>query len=155
MRRSKKEITDRVAIEDLLRQSHVGRLGTNGADGYPRIKPLNFVYSDGKIYFHSAFEGEKIDDIMRDSRVCFEIDLPVAFVEGKGNPCAAAYRYQSVVIRGKASLVPGEGERRVALVNLMEKYQPAGGYGDFLQDKLAITAVIRIDIEEISGKEDL
>ena len=37
----------------------------------------------------------------------------------------------------------------------MEKYQPEGGYGGFLPEKLAITAVVRIDIEEISGKEDI
>ena len=37
----------------------------------------------------------------------------------------------------------------------MRKYQPEGGYGDFLEEKLNITGVVRIDIEEMVGKEDL
>ena len=38
---------------------------------------------------------------------------------------------------------------------LMEKYQPEGGYGNFLEEKLEITGVVRIAIEEMTGKEDL
>jgi hypothetical protein len=37
----------------------------------------------------------------------------------------------------------------------MRKYQPEGGYGDFLEEKLNITGVVRIEIEEMAGKEDL
>jgi uncharacterized protein len=155
MRRSKKEITDQRVINNLLLSSHVGRLGTRGKDGYPRIKPLNFVYSQGSIYFHSAFEGEKIADITRDSRVCFEIDHPIAFVEAGEDPCKAEYLYQSIIIRGRASLVQDKTERETALLRLMEKYQPRGGYGKFLEEKLAVTAVIRVDIAELTGKEDL
>jgi uncharacterized protein len=43
----------------------------------------------------------------------------------------------------------------MAMKALMEKYQPEGGYGDFPKEKLAITAVIRIDIEAMTGKEDV
>lgn len=54
MRAAKKEIKDPAVITDLLNRCHAGRLGTIGADGSPMIKPLNFVYLDGDIYFHSA-----------------------------------------------------------------------------------------------------
>jgi hypothetical protein len=37
----------------------------------------------------------------------------------------------------------------------MEKYQPEGGYGPFPEDKIALTAVVRIAIDHITGKEDL
>jgi len=156
MRQHKKEIIDKNVIDNLLRSATVGRLGTTGMDGYPRIKPLNFVYTDHVIYFHSAMEGEKIDDILRDGRVCFEVDLPIAYVKGtQDDPCKASYLYQSVIICGKAALVHDEIERRKALSELMRKYQPAGKYGAFLEAKLAITAVVRIDIETMTGKEDL
>jgi nitroimidazol reductase NimA-like FMN-containing flavoprotein (pyridoxamine 5'-phosphate oxidase superfamily) len=46
-------------------------------------------------------------------------------------------------------------EKRLALRALMEKYQPEGGYGDIPAEKLAITVVIRIDIEAMTGKEDI
>ena len=156
MRQRKKEIKDKSVIDNLLRCATVGRLGTAGKDGYPRIKPLNFVHIDRAIYFHSAREGEKIDDILRDNRVCFEVDLPISYVKGRqDDPCKASYLYQSVIIYGKAALVGAEPERRKALSALMRKYQPGGGYGEFLEAKLAITAVVRIDIETMTGKEDL
>ncbi len=38
----------------------------------------------------------------------------------------------------------------------MERYQPGGGYGsEFPEEKLQITGIVRIDIEEIVGKEDI
>lgn len=156
MRRHEKEITDRNIIENLLRNAAVGRLGTTGRDGYPHIKPLNYLYVERAIYFHSAKEGEKIDDIGRDSRVCFEVDQPIAYVKGEqDDPCRAAYLYQSVAITGRAVIVQDEPEKRKALSELMRKYQPGGGYGEFPEAKLAMTAVVRIDIETMTGKENL
>lgn len=156
MRVAKKEIKDRSIVEELLAKCPVGRMATIGEDGWPMVKPLNFVYRDGKIYFHSAREGEKIDHINRDSRVCFEVDLPIGYVRGApGDPCRAEYLYQSVICRGRARLVSDDGERRAALAALMKKYQPEGGYGDFLEEKLAITAVVRIIVETMTGKQDL
>ncbi len=155
MRRKKKEIGCSKIIDDLLASCPVGRLGTNGKDGYPRIKPLNFVYLNGKIYFHSAKEGEKIDDIVRDSRVAFEIDEPIGYVKSNNNPCSAKYLYRSLMMRGKAAIVTDDKESLLALRSLMEKYQPEGGYRDFLPEKLNVTAVVRIDIEEVTGKEDV
>ena len=155
MRQAKKEIKNREVIIGLLNTCHVGRLGTVGRDGYPMVKPLNFAYSDGKIYFHSAREGEKIDDLKRDSRVCFEADLPIALVKSTGSPCRAEYLYQSVIIRGRAHIVEDAAERLLGLKKIMEKYQPAGGYGDFPEEKLKLTGVVRIDIEHMTGKENL
>lgn len=155
MRQGKKEIHDSAAIIELLNTCHVGRLGTVGGDGYPMIKPLNFAYHDNRIYFHTAKEGEKIEHIKRDNRVCFEVDLPIAYVKAKNQPCEAAYLYQSVIIRGRASFVEDDEERLFALRHLMRKYQPEGGFGDYPKEKLAMTGVVRIDIEEMKGKEDL
>lgn len=155
MRKANKEIKDRSIIEGLLKSCPVGRLGTIGKDGYPMIKPLNFAYHDGRIYFHSAPAGEKIDDITRDKRVCFEVDLPIAFVRAKNQPCEAEYLYRSVIIRGRASVVRNSDERAAAFKYLMDKYQPDGGYGVYLPEKLAITGIVRIDVEEMTGKEDL
>lgn len=155
MRRDKKEIRDRAVINEFLNMSPVGRLGTIGNDGYPRIKPLNFVYLDGRIYFHSARTGEKIDDIGRDKRVVFEVDEPIGYVKSDINPCSAKYLYRSIMIKGRAGIVNDEKERVLALHSLMEKYQPEGGYGAFLPEKLDITAIVCIDIEDITGKEDI
>ncbi|MDA8126716.1 MAG: pyridoxamine 5'-phosphate oxidase family protein [Deltaproteobacteria bacterium] len=155
MRVAKKEILDRKVIDTLLAAAPVGRLGTIGRDGYPMVKPLNFVYREKRIYFHSALSGEKIESILQDGRVCFEVDRPLLYVKSRGIPCNADYLYQSVIIRGRACVVAAGQEKITALRALMEKYQPEGGYGDFPDDRLAVTAVVRIDILEMKGKQDL
>jgi len=155
MRVARKEIKDANAITELLNSSHVGRLGTAGPDGYPMIKPLNFVYFDGAVYFHSALEGEKIDHIRRDGRVCFEVDVPVAYARSMESPCNTDYLYRSVIIRGRASLLETAAEKAAALKMLVKKYEPMRGDVEFPENKLAITAVVRIDIESMTGKEDL
>lgn len=156
MRKLNKKITDSAVIAELLDTCHVGRLGTVGQDGWPMVKPLNFACTEGRIYFHCAREGEKLDDIRRDPRVCFEADLPIAYVKGSGeNPCRAEYLYRSVIVRGRASVVDDRRERLQALDALMAKYQPEGGYGPYPEEKLELTCIVRIDIEQLSGKEDL
>ena len=155
MRRYKKEIKDPAAIKELLDTAQVGRLGTVRADSSPMIKPVNFVYDQGRIYFHTALEGEKMEDIRRDIRVVFEVDQPIAYVKGAPNPCSAKYLYKSVIIKGRASLCEDRVEKLHALKCLMEKYQPEGGYGDIPEEKLAVTGVVRIDILEIAAKEDI
>ncbi len=156
MRKMNKKITDQSAIIGLLNACQVGRLATVGQDGRPMVKPLNFAFHDWRIYFHCAREGEKLDDIRRDNRVCFEVDLPVAYVRGTAaNPCRAEYLYRSVIAQGRAHIVEDRAERLLALDCLMEKYQQEGGYGDYPEEKLSLTCIVRIDIEEISGKEDL
>jgi uncharacterized protein len=155
MRKANKEIRDQSVIVGLLRSCHVGRLATNGRDGWPMVKPVNFAYENERIYIHSALEGEKIDDIKRDGRVCFETDLPIAFVKARTQPCEAEYLYRSVIVKGKASLVTDEAERAAAFKGLMDKYQHEGGYGAYLPEKLVRTGIIRIDIKEMIGKEGL
>ena len=59
MRRSRKEIRDSQVVEGLLGSALVGRLGTVGEDGAPRVKPLNFAWHAGRVYFHSAERGRR------------------------------------------------------------------------------------------------
>jgi hypothetical protein len=155
MRRSEREIKDQETIQAILGQSQVGRMATINRKGYPVIKPLNYFYQDGKIYFHSSQKGEKMADIRRGSPVCFEVDQPVAYVSARGPACSASYYYRSVVIKGKAALVNSRKKKRKVLEDLMEKYQPEGGYAGIGDEILAKTAVIEISIEEMTGKENL
>lgn len=156
MRKQNKRITDADVIFDLLKTCHVGRLGTIGADGWPMVKPLNFAWHEGSIYFHCALEGEKLEDIRRDNRVCFEVDLPIAYVKGTAeNPCQAEYLYRSIILRGRALLVESRQEKVLALNALMKKFQPDGEWREYPEEKLEITGIVRIDIEDMCGKEEL
>jgi nitroimidazol reductase NimA-like FMN-containing flavoprotein (pyridoxamine 5'-phosphate oxidase superfamily) len=155
MRHPEREIQDRETIAAILEQSQVGRIATVNQKGLPVIKPVNFLYWNGKIYIHSSMKGEKITDIRRRSPVCFEIDEPIAYVQAKGTACKANYYYRSIIIKGKAALVNHRDKKLEILGKLMEKYQPEGGYGGIPEETLKKTAVIEISIQEITGKERL
>jgi nitroimidazol reductase NimA-like FMN-containing flavoprotein (pyridoxamine 5'-phosphate oxidase superfamily) len=155
MRHPERELKDKKTIIAMLQRSFVGRIATMNRQGFPVIKPVNFLYGDGKIYLHSSKQGEKMQDIRRGSPVCFEVDEPIAYVLAKGSACKANCYYRSVIIKGKAGLVNHRAEKLRILEGLMEKYQPEGGYEEIPAEVLRKTAVIEISIQEITAKENL
>jgi len=155
MRHPERELKDRETIIALLEKSNVGRMATVNQEGFPVIKPVNFLYWDEKIYLHSSKKGEKIRDIRRGSPVCFEVDEPIAYRLADGPACKGGYYYRSVIIKGMATMVNHRRKKLKILERLMEKYQPEGGYGEILEEILKKTAVIEISIQEITGKENL
>jgi uncharacterized protein len=60
MRRAAKEVKDWSKIEQFLSHSHVGYLGLVDDEG-TYVIPLNYVWHDGKVYFHGSKEGRKTD----------------------------------------------------------------------------------------------
>jgi hypothetical protein len=155
MRHPERELRDGETITALLEKCLVGRIATVNRKGIPVIKPVNFLYWNGKIYIHSSLKGEKVKDIRRGSPVCFEVDEPIAYVIAGENACSANYYFRSIIMKGEAGLVRQETKKLGILERLMEKYQPERGYGGIPEGILKKTAVIEISIQEITAKERL
>ena len=62
MRRFKQQLS-KEECENILRAQKRGVLAVLGDEGYPYAVPLNFVYDNGCIYFHSAVAGHKLEAI--------------------------------------------------------------------------------------------
>jgi len=155
MRHPERELKDGETITALLGKSLVGRIATVNRRGIPVIKPVNFLYWNGKVYIHSSLKGEKVKDIRRGSAVCFEVDEPIAYVTAGESTCSANYYFRSIIMKGEAGLVRQETKKLEILERLMEKYQPERGYGEVPEEILKKTAVIEISIQEITAKERL
>ena len=155
MRRRDRKMTNKETILAILEQAPVGRMATINRNGFPVIKPVNFLYWGGKIYLHSSTKGEKISDIRRGSPVCFEVDEPIAYVAAMGPACRSSYYYRSLIVKGNAAIMSQPNKKLKILEKLMEKYQPEGGYEGVTEEILKRTAVIEISIREITGKEHL
>jgi len=155
MRHPERELKDQETIDALLRRAPVGRIATVNQKGIPVIKPVNFLYLDRKIYIHSSVKGEKIEDVKRESPICFEVDEPIAYVMASQVACKASYYYRSIIVKGKAILVKDLNKKLKVLKRMMEKYQPEGNEGGISVEILKKTAVIEILIDEITGKENL
>ncbi len=163
MKRAQCEITDRAIIDQILGRATIGRLATIGADGYPYITPVNYVYSNNTIYFHCARTGEKLDNIRRDARVCFTVDIPLAYLDldyygDAPEPCMVHQFYHCVIIRGLADIVSDSGEKVRALNALVAAHEPAGRRIPAISVEtkaVGLCAVVAVRIESISGKSDL
>ena len=161
MRRKHSQVTDPKEIERILSLTNIGRLATNGADGYPYITPVNFVNYKGNIYFHCAPKGEKLDNMKRDSRVCFEVDVPLSYLDIGYDPnrpiCHLHQFYHCVIIRGSAAVVADGELKTVALNKLIAKHENTEDFKKVTTDMSGYKAceVIEIKPLSISAKSDL
>jgi nitroimidazol reductase NimA-like FMN-containing flavoprotein (pyridoxamine 5'-phosphate oxidase superfamily) len=151
MRRKEKKITERAVIEEVLREQEVGRLATSVGD-QPYVVPINYVYYDGRIVFHSHKDGTKMANIAKNPRVCFEVDSGEIVKAEK--PCDFSWRYMSVVVKGRVKIISESGERLAALRRISDKYAPGKGK-TLTADELAKNpqlVLVEIVIEEMTGK---
>lgn len=161
MRRKHCEVTDPNEIQRILASTTIGRMATTGADGYPYITPVNFVFHEGSVYFHCAPAGEKLDNIARDPKVCFEVDVPLAYLDASFDPernaCDVHQLYHCVIIRGEARLVPN-GPLKVAALNaLAAKHEPGVSFEPVTAETRAYKICNVVEIKPISmtAKSDL
>ena len=109
MRRIGQLLSDEESKQILAEATH-GVLGLSGDDGYPYTVPVSHVYRDGKIFFHCAKEGHKIDAIRRNKKVSFCV-----VAQDEVMPKERTTAYISVIAFGTARIVEDEpGLRRIA-----------------------------------------
>ena len=141
------------AVEQLLHRAPAGRVSTNGEDGYPYTVAVHFLYQGGAIYFHGLPKGEKVGNLARDPRVCFEVDeMSGLRAEGVANPCQVGTNYQSVVARGRAILLTDPAEKEAVQKAFVDKYTPQYRELPLPPQMVEGTAVVQIGVESLTGK---
>lgn len=136
---------------EILHQASYGVLCTTCDDGMPYGVPLSFVLTGYSLYFHCSVQGQKLDNIAYDTRVCF---TAVSQAESLGEKLTM--NYESAMAFGTARVVRGEDERQSALKALAGKYAPdmdAKKLEAYLKKWSPDTIVVRLDVEYITGKE--
>lgn len=132
---------------ELLINAEYGVLSLGGKAGYGI--PLNFVLNEESLYFHCAPEGKKLQLMKQNNEVCFCI-----IGNTKPFPEKFTTAYESVLVFGKISLVDESNERMHALELIVAKYSP--DFKDlgrkYAEKSFHRTAVLRLDINQISGK---
>ena len=149
-RRKERIMQTRAEMEALLTRMAVGRVCVVTPDG-PYAVPVNYLYAENCIFFHSGLAGRKMDAIRADGRVCFLVDDPgPQIVWDRG--CGTSQIYESVMCFGKAQLVEGLEEKRRLLDMLVRRYVPGGLAKPFADKAVERTAVVRIPIDVMTGK---
>lgn len=156
MRRKDREITNFNKILEIAEECDIVRLGLADGD-FPYIVPVNFAYENQNgqlyLYVHGAKAGRKYELLKRNPYCSFEMDIPLqmdCIVEKKD----VTMRYRSLM--GKAEIEFLEGEEKQHAIDdiIMNRYEETR-YFDYNRKAVAATAVIRLKVMEITGKQNL
>jgi len=142
MRRIKQQISDAECIE-ILKNTNRGVLSLMGDDGYPYGLPIDHWYceEDGKIYFHGAKEGHKIDAIKAYDKVSYCV-----YDEGYRKEGDWALNIKSVITFGRIKLVEDEEKSKKICIAITRKFTDDEEY---LQKEL-VNAFPRVQCLEIT-----
>ena len=115
--------------------------------------PLSYVYTDGKLYFHCAQSGYKLDLLHQDDRAGF-------CVIAQDRICPEHYTtfYQSVVLRGRVRIVEHPDEKMDAVRKLCARYVPLDSpqsHQQTIDKEWSSLCILCFEIEQMSGKQAL
>ncbi|QIB69242.1 pyridoxamine 5'-phosphate oxidase family protein [Aminipila butyrica] len=147
MRRKDKKLSEEDTLQ-VLKTAPYGMLSTVGEDNIPYGVPINFVYKDDKVFFHSGVAGHKLDNIKMNDNVSFCVVTDVETLPAEFNT-----KFKSVIIFGTAEEV--QEEKKVEVFKLfLEKFSP-----DFMESGVEYihkaskgARIFQINIEHMTAK---
>lgn len=149
--RRKRQALSRADCDAVLARGSCGVLALSGDEGYPYAVPISYVYAEGKLFFHCARSGHKLDAIAGNDKVSFCVVDQNQIV-----PEEYTTYFRSVIVFGRMRVLEDEGERRAAIERLAVKYAPessAADRDDAIRRSWGSVCLLELKPEHISGKE--
>ena len=149
MRRFKQELSEEECIE-ILKKEPRGVLSVFDENGYPYGIPMNHWYNevDGKLYFHGAKSGHKLDAIQKYDKVSFCVHD-----SGYRNEGEWALNIKSVVVFGRMKVVEDPDKMVEICTNIGHKFTDDKEYlEDELQRALPRVLCLELTPEHMTGK---
>lgn len=148
---SRRFIESREEMEKILGEETIGYLGLS-MNGESYVVPLNYAYVEGKILFHCALTGKKLDYLRENSRVCFTVGRQFGQVRrhAEGGPCHVDN--DSVICYGKGRVIEDGEERRNALNRFNRYYQPTAE--EISMEAAAKCYAVEIEIAGMTGRRE-
>ena len=150
MRRNKQALSTE-DVNRILSEGSSGVLAVAGDDGYPYAVPLSYYFENGKIYFHCAREGHKLDAILNNPKTSFCV-----IGQDKVSPEEYTTHYQSVIAFGQVHVIEDDVQKLYAIRKLARKYAPAESHEH--EDRAVSGSwdrlcMLEMTIEHVTGKE--
>jgi len=137
-------------MERILREETLGYLGLS-MDGMPYIVPLNYGYVEGKILFHCALTGKKLDYLKANPHVCFTVGRQSGRVRRHPRGAACHVDNDSVICYGTARIVEDVEERRKILDAFNHCLQPEAEEITF--EAASNCCAVEIRVTEMTGRQ--
>ncbi len=149
MRHKRQQLTEEDSIA-ILQKATSGTLALLGDDDYPYAVPISYVYHDGKLFFHSAMAGHKVDAIRKCDKASFCV-----IEQDNIQPEKFTTFFRSVIAFGRIHIVEDEQEKLQMVRMFGNRYNP--NQDEALQKEIesgfSHMLAIRFDIEHLTGKE--
>ena len=149
MRRFKQALTKQECL-DILKKEPRGVLSVIGENGYPYGMPMNHWYDEqnGKLYFHGAKSGHKIDAIKKCDKVSYCV-----YNQGYRKEGEWALNIQSVIIFGHIKIVEDKSKKIEICTHLCQKFTDDQEYlAHELQHSGPVVQCLELTIDHMSGK---
>ena len=147
--RRKRQVLPEAETIAMLESCTSGVLAVSGDEDYPYAVPLSFAYEDGRLFFHAANAGHKIDAIGRNEKASF-------CVIGADDVVQSTFttHFRSAIVFGRARVITGDPEKRHALECLARKYSPdyLAAAGAEIEGEWKRVCAIELVIEHMTGK---
>ena len=149
MRRKRQQLSEEESI-GILKKATAGTLALLGDGGYPYAVPISYVYADGKLYFHSALSGHKVDAIRNCNKASFCV-----INKDDVQPEKYTTYFCSVIAFGRIHIIEDEQEKLETARLLGDRYNPnqEEALQKELEKGLSRMMMIRFDIEHLTGKQ--
>ena len=149
--RRKRQALSPAEAEAILTRGSAGVLALAGDGGYPYAVPISYVYQGGKIWFHCARAGHKLDAVRREPRASF-------CVIGQDRVVPEEYTtyYRSAIAFGTIRVLEDEGEMREAVEALAVKYNPADPpqrRRAYIEKEWNQLCMLEMTVQHLTGKE--
>ena len=149
MRRKAQQLP-RAEAEEILCAGSSGVLALAGEEGYPYALPISYVYHGGRLYFHCAPAGHKLNAIARCPKASFCVIAQDDVV-----PALYTTRYRSVIAFGTIRQLEDEQAIIAALDVLGRKYAPDLDPSAEIAGSLHRVCVLEMTIDHLTGKEGI
>ena len=148
--RRKNQLLPQEEAEAILRQGTSGVLSLLGDGGYPYGVPLSYVYHNGKLYFHCAKAGHKLDAIRWEGKCSFCV-----IDQDQVAPEKYTTYFRSVIAFGRIRILEDPEEKRAALEVQGKRFNPHDPEG--LEKEITSSwnsvCVLEMKVEHLTGKE--
>lgn len=148
MRRKRQQLQPE-ECEAALKESTSGVLSLLGDDGYPYGVPLSHAYVDGRLVFHGAASGHKLDAMRACPKACYTVILQDQVI-----PQEYTTYFRSVIAFGRMRVLEGD-EKLAALRQLADAFWP--NHDEEREKEIAPRfdhmSVFVMDIDHLSGKQ--
>ena len=148
-RRKRQLLSDEESI-GVLQKATAGTLALLGDNGYPYAVPISYVYHEGKLYFHSALAGHKVDAIRNCDKASFCV-----IDKDDVQPEKYTTFFRSVIAFGRIHIIEDDKEKLAMARMLGNRYNPNNDESlqREIEGGLSRMLMIRFDIEHLTGKE--